>query len=473
MIAGLRPYPAYRDSGVTWLRHVPEHWRIAQTKRHYVIRLGKMLQPAPRSAGDRRVSYLKAKHVQWFAVHATDIGTMWASADEIDEYGVVAGDLLVCEGGEGGRCAVVGQDSGIPKRCIIQNALHRVRPRNRRSGADRSLNDYLQYVMHVIGSTGWLDVLSDKATIAHFTAEKFAALPTPIPPVPEQHAIVRFLEDADRRIRRTIAAKEKRVALLEEQKQAIIHRAVTGQIDVRRGEPYPAYKDSGTAQLGRIPQHWNVVRLGKLIALQTGFPFKSEGFTERAEDPRLLRGVNIAPGRLGWDDTVRWPATEADTARLCEYRLQTGDIVLGMDRPVIRGGTRVAVVTEADVPALLLQRVARIQPGPILRRDFAFLLLSGKPFADYMAPIFTGISVPHLSPEQIKGFTVALPGLGEQDQILKALAPAIRAAQRAEDRATRQIEHMKEYRTRLIADVVTGKLDVREASASLPDATNA
>ena len=121
-----------------------------------------------------------------------------------------------------------------------------------------------------------------------------------------------------------------------------------------------------------MPRHWNVVPLGRLIALQTGFPFKSEGFTQNAEDWRLLRGVNIAPGRLRWEDTVRWSATEAETPPLCDYRVQTGDIVLGMDRPVIQGGTRVAVVKDADVPSLLLQRVARIRPGPKLRRDFAF-----------------------------------------------------------------------------------------------------
>ena len=326
---------------------------------------------------------------------------------------------------------------------------------------------YLTYLHSHLYATR-LNIRSIKQTtgIQNLDVSSYLGEVVAFPPLSEQAAIARFLDHADRRIRRYVLAKQKLIAALEELKRAIIHRAVTGQIDVRTGRPYPAHKSSGAARLGRIPEHWNIVRLGKLIALQTGFPFKSEGFTQNAEDPRLLRGVNIAPGRLRWEDTVRWPATEADTAPLCEYRLRTGDIVLGMDRPVIRGGIRVAVVTEADVPSLLLQRVARIQPGPKLRRDFAFLLLSGQPFANYMAPIFTGISVPHLSPEQIKGFTVALPGLGEQDQILKALAPAIHAAQRAADRATRQIERMHEYRTRLIADVVTGKLDVREA---LPD----
>ena len=86
-----------------------------------------------------------------------------------------------------------------------------------------------------------------------------------------------------------------------------------------------------------------------------------------------------------------------------------------------------------------------------------------------MAPIFTGISVPHLSPEQIRAFTIALPNLDEQDRILGALEQETHATQQAADSAAHQIERIREFRTRLIADVVTGKLDVREAVAALPE----
>ena len=85
--------------------------------------------------------------------------------------------------------------------------------------------------MSSVAATGWFDALNDKATIAHFTREKFSALRTPLPPIPEQAAIVRYLDYADRRIRRYIRAKQKLVTLLEEQKQALIRRAVTRGLD--------------------------------------------------------------------------------------------------------------------------------------------------------------------------------------------------------------------------------------------------
>ena len=92
----------------------------------------------------------------------------------------------------------------------------------------------------------------------------------PLPPPTEQTAIVRFLDHADRRIRRYIRAKERLIALLEEQKQVIIHQAVTGRIDVRTGQPYPAYKPSDVEWLGGMPAHWELVRLKDVAKVQTG-----------------------------------------------------------------------------------------------------------------------------------------------------------------------------------------------------------
>ncbi|WP_459830718.1 restriction endonuclease subunit S, partial [Hydrogenophilus islandicus] len=82
-----------------------------------------------------------------------------------------------------------------------------------------------------------------------------------LPPLPEQTAIVRFLDYMDRLIRRVVHARQWQIKLLEEYRQALIHQAVTGQIDVRRGKPYPAYKDSGVPWLGQVPEHWEVRRL--------------------------------------------------------------------------------------------------------------------------------------------------------------------------------------------------------------------
>ncbi len=221
---GLDASVRMKPSGVEWLGDVPDHWEVAAVKQVYDITLGKMLQNTPSSPDDIPVPYLKALNVQWFKVKDEGSRTMWASPREVKAYGVRRGDLLVCEGGEGGRCAIFkGDEPGY----IIQNALHRVRH------TSRSSNEFLQYVMFAISTTGWFDSTNDKATIAHFTKEKFGRLRIPLPPSPEQRAIVYFLDRATTDIDARISRARRQIELMREYRARLIADAVTGKIDVR------------------------------------------------------------------------------------------------------------------------------------------------------------------------------------------------------------------------------------------------
>ena len=319
-------------------------------------------------------------------------------------------------------------------------------------------------------------LLRSKPYVAHFaqasdgvrveqwdlTISAMRQIPVLIPSRAEQAAIVRFLNWANDRFERTIRAKRKVIALLTEQKQAVIHRAVTSGLDVG-----VSLKPSGAQWIGDIPKHWEVQNLGRAVRLITGFPFASSGFTQAESDIRLVRGINVTPSGLRWNDVVRYKRTPGDG--LDAFALQVGDIVLGMDRPIIGSGVRAATVEEKDTPSLLLQRVARLRPTSRLDARFLLLLLRGRLFAEYMTPIFTGISVPHLSPEQIKSFKVALPPLQKQRRIAEYAVSEAGGLNTAISRLEREIELLREYRTRLVADVVTGKLDVREAASRLLD----
>lgn len=221
---GLDPDVSLKPSGVEWLGDIPEHWEASQVKRHYSIQLGKMLQNTASEPLDTEVAYLKAQHVQWFAVNTDDPPTMWASPRDIVQFGICSGDLLVCEGGEGGRAGLI---KDIAPGHIIQNALHRVRP------LSDSKNEYLQYVMSAIADIGWFEAINNKATIAHFTAEKFGALVIPIPPPLEQTAIVAHLDKLTSDIDAAIAHTRREIELLEEYRTRLIADVVTGKLDVR------------------------------------------------------------------------------------------------------------------------------------------------------------------------------------------------------------------------------------------------
>ena len=445
MIADLKPYPAYKHSGVEWLGDAPAHWEVTAVKTHYSIQLGKMLQNKPNSTGDVEVPYLKAQHVQWFHVRTTDAPKMWASQKDTDQFGVIPGDLLVCEGGEGGRCGILRQKIGG---YIIQNALHRVRPR------EQSRNDFLQYAMSAVAETGWFDALNDKATIAHFTREKFGALKMPHPTLPEQTAIVRFLDHADRRIRRYIRAKQKLIKLLEEQKQAIIHQAVTGQIDVRTGKPYPAYKDSGVEWLGEVPVPWEVRRNGRLFVQrnETGFP----------ELPILEVSLNtgIRIRDFGNSDRKQIMAVRSEYKRAVK-----GDIAYNMMR-MWQGAVGVIPVDGLVSPAYVVARPLKGTES----RYFSALFRTNV----YMAEVDKyshGIVKDRnrLYWEDFKRMPTPYPPPDEQGCIVRYLDKTTDDIDTAVARGRQEIDLIREYRTRLITDVVTGKLDVRSAAARLPD----
>lgn len=201
-----------------------------------------------------------------------------------------------------------------------------------------------------------------------------------------------------------------------------------------------------------------LTKLGLVVDTLAGFAFPSKGFARDPEQYRLLRGVNLKPGRTDWSDVVYWPAGEA--SGLARYELAAGDIVLGMDRPFIGSGTRVARISESDLPAMLLQRVLRLRPSPGTSADFIHLALMSVRFRDYATPDTTGISVPHISEGQVVDFAIPLPSLSEQQTIASHALDDLRGVADMIADAQRLKSLLAERRSTLITDVVTGKKEV-------------
>jgi type I restriction enzyme, S subunit len=218
-----------------------------QAKFMYQLTLGKMLQPEPKTADDRAVAYLRAANVQWHRLDLTDVATMYASEDDIKSLRVQLGDLLVCEGGEVGRAAVFRES--VKGDVIIQNSVHRVRGRNCNS------TRYLGYVLQYIATAGWFDVVCNRATIAHFTVDKFGELLVPCPPPDVQEEVADNLDREVERIDRLVKAKQNLLELLSEKRRALIARAVTRGLN-----PDAPMRESGIEWLGATPAHWQVER---------------------------------------------------------------------------------------------------------------------------------------------------------------------------------------------------------------------
>ena len=254
----------------------------------------------------------------------------------------------------------------------------------------------------------------------------------PLPPLSEQVAIVRFLDHVDLRIRRYIRAKQQLIALLEEQKQAIIHRAVTRGLDFN-----VRLKPSGVELLGDVPEHWEVQRLKWVTRLQRGydlpaerripgpFPVVSSGGLIDTHSEAKCVGPGVVMGRYGSTDAVFY--VEHDF-----WPHNTSLFVTDFQN---------------NIPKWCYHLL-----GSITKADHA-----GKS------------AVPGVDRKDLFQIVVAVPPADEQLEIVRSIAADSQHLTNAISAAQRGVDLVREYRTRLIADVVTGKLDVREVAAGLPD----
>ena len=291
--------------------------------------------------------------------------------------------------------------------------------------------------------------------------EHFRMIQSCIPPLPEQAAIVRYLDYTVERIRRCIVAKQRLIRLLEEEKQAVINRAVT-----RGQDPNVSLKPSGVEWLGNIPAHWKVRRLGQ-IATKFGSGITPRGGSTVYQEFGIpfLRSQNIHFDGLRLRDVAR--ITPSLHRQLSGSHVKPSDVLLNITGASIG---RVCSVPDDFAECNVNQHVCIIRP--IQSRLLPKLLAAFLSIPMMQLEIQfeqTGASREGLTLQSIRNFRIIVPPLPEQTAIVAYLDKASADIDTAIRRTLRQIELLQEYHRRLIADVVTGKLDVRGASARSPE----
>ena len=463
MVAELKPYPGYKDSGVEWLGAVPAHWEVRQLGR--IGRFFKGNGGTKEDDAEHGVPCIRYgdlyTHHRFFITESRAYvapGTVAAVYTPL-RYG----DVLFAGSGETideiGKSAV----NMIPGRACCGGDVIIFRPTIEVEAR------FLGYATDCRQAASQKACMGRGITVMHIYGSELKYMTVALPPVAEQASIVRFLDQVDRRIRRYIRAKQKLIALLEEQKRAIIHEAVTGQIDVRTGRPYPAYKDSGVEWLGRVPAHWQVAQLRRVSVDRCDGPFgsglKSSHYTEGGV--RVVRLQNIGHGEFRDSDAAF--IAQSHYATLGDHSVIRGDILvagLGDDnhppgRACVAPGRIGAAMVKADCFRF---RPDRDQVEP----QFAALHLTATAVAA-SAVLSTGATRSRTNLQNTSARVVGIPTLREQGLVVGFVSRATSGICAAQEVAKREIAAFGEYRTRLIADVVTGKVDVRKAAAGLPE----
>jgi type I restriction enzyme, S subunit len=457
MIDGLKPYPAYRDSGVPWLGAVPGHWELQKLKR--VVSFSGGGTPSKANAQFWRGA------IPWVSPKDMTQTRIVDSRDHITEEAVASSATSVVT--PGALLMVV--RSGILRRTIpvgintVDVALNQdMKALRSRTGVIRS--EYLLALVQGNEAALILEWTKQGATVESIEHELLANSPIPLPPLSEQAAIVRFLDHADRRVRRYIRAKQRLIKLLEEQKQAIIHRAVTRGLD-----PKVRLKPSGVEWLGDVPEHWDQVALGRCLRrIEQGWsPVAAEG--EIAEDQWAV--LTLSSVRRGMFIASAIKPIPASATIPQGIAINDGDLLL------TRSNTRdlvgdVCLVKGARPKTIICDLIYRLTPA-LARFDPRFLMYQvlspfGRIQIESDARGSSG-TMPKIAQRHIRAWRVLVPPLDEQRSIVCRIESSAVTINDAQKRAQAEIDLLREYRTRLIADVVTGKLDVREATAALPE----
>jgi type I restriction enzyme, S subunit len=441
MINGLQPYPEYKESGLPWVGTMPAHWLQRRMKFLFRERVQKGFPDEPLLAATQTKGVVRKEEYEARTVTAQKDFHLLKLVEPADF--VIS--LRSFEGGiEVAHC-----------RGIISPAYTILAPRPE---ARRT------YFTWFFKSPNFIQSLSLFVTGIregqNIDYERLSRAYMPLPPDDEQEVIGRFLDHANGRIERAIRAKKKLIALLNEQKEFITDRAVTRGI-----EATVPLKPSGVPCLGDIPKHWEAVPLKGICTIQSGVTLGKVYIGEHLTELPYLRVANVQAGRLDLSTvkTLRLPSGEATRSML-----QKGDVLMteGGDPDKLGRG---CVWTGEISPCIHQNHVFAVRPArDRLRPHFlASLLASRYAKLYFLRSAKQTTNLASTSKTTIGQFRALLPSVDEQDAVLRGLEAELKPVTTAIHRAEREIELLREYRGRLIADVVTGKLDVRAVTRHL------
>lgn len=457
MIADLKPYTEYKESGLPWLESVPTHWELRRLRHLIKGRLTYGANAAARFTKSSWPRYIRITDFRADGSLRTDTFRSLPPSVARD-YMVEPGDILLARSGATvGKAFLVVELTGA---ACHAGYLIRARP----NGSLVSPGFLFAFTQSSAFSA-WKDSTFNTATIQNIGADKYANLVVPVPPPEEQVAIVRFLEWANGRLERAVRAKRNVVALLNERRQAIIQRAVTCGLNAS-----VRTKPSGIPWLGDVPEHWGPPTKLKYISSLKGRlgwqGLKASEYTEVG--PYVVSSAHFKNQRIIWDQCPHVTQRRYDMDS--NIQLSEGDILLMKDGAAMG---KLAFVDHLPDAACLNSHVLLFRPKVVGSRKtydpaYMFYFMLSAPFQHYVQVNGTGATFLGISQWALANYKVCLPPVDEQHEIARWVDTETDGLNKAISIVETQISLLRGYRTRLGTDVVTGKLDVRKAAVRLP-----
>lgn len=451
MSDNLRPYSEYKASGVEWLGDIPVHWDVYPHRSIFTDIIERGYPDAEMLSVTISQGIIRQARLLANSSKKDSSNTDKSKYKLVSEGDIAYNKMRAWQGAIG-----VSDYKGI-----ISPAYIIVRLRENQNYAK-----YFHYLfrtpLFTTEAERWsYGITSDQWSLRY---SEFKQIYSPLPPPDEQDAIVRFLDGAEKRIRRYIRAKQKLIKLLNEQKQAIIQQAVTRGLN-----PDAPMKDSGVEWLGRIPEHWDVRRVRTLVkSIEQGISPDSSSYLADENSWGVLKSGCANRGVFRETEHKRLPDGFPIDSNIVVH---LGDVIISRasGSPALVGST--ARVRDLSYNLILSDKTFRPVFQQPLIADFIVYSMNTR---YYRIQVEQGISgaeglANNLPVSELKDFRIAIPPVDEATEIVRKLDRDLPMIDKALDESQGQIDLIQEYRTRLIADVVTGKVDVRGVAFEMPE----
>jgi type I restriction enzyme S subunit len=436
-----------KDSGGEWIGEVPEEWEIGKIGFFYNIQLGKMLQPNQLKSTDTFKQYLCAANIDENGLNFDTIKEMWIPIQDKDTYLLKKGDLLVVEGGDVGLSAIF---NGEIEDCYFQNALHRVR--NKKNASNEYLLNWLLFLKNI----GYIDLICNKATIAHFTKEKFVNTLIVLPPLNIQNTIVSHISNKTSKIDSLIADLTAQIEKIKEYRQAIISEAVTKGLNKNA-----KMKDSGVEWIGEVPEKWEISKMKYKAKLYTGTSIsdddKSLYLDETFEYPYISsKDIDTETKTINYENGMRTPKEKVEFK--IAYKNSTLLCVEGGS-----AGKKIALLTN-DVS--FVNKLCCFNATTNIESKYLFYYLQTKNFSDEFILNISGL-ISGVSIKRLMNFVLPCPLLSTQVTIINYLDSKISKIDSLTTDLTAQIEKLKEFRQSIVSEAVTGRIMIMEKQTNV------
>ena len=436
----MRHYSSYKNSGLSFIQKIPEYWDVKKAKYFF--------QEIDNRSQTGEEELLSVSHITGVTPRSEKNVTMFMAESYEGSKLCIPDDLVINI-----MWAWMGA-LGVAKQAGIVSPSYGVYRQRNPNDFNSAYLDYLVRIPEYIAEYHCRSK-GIRSSRLRMYSEDFFQIPIICPPLDEQKAIVKYINQKLAEIDQFISYKRRLIELLNEQKTVLTNQAVTQGLD-----PTVSMKPSGIDWLGDIPTHWEASPLKYLAEIQTGITL-GQKYTEISLATRpYLRVANVQDGYFDLSEVKTIDVPESE---IHKSTLQKGDVLVteGGDFDKLGRG----YVWEEKLKDCLHQNhifALRTDKSRLNPYFLASLLssLHGRQYFIYTSKQTTNLASTNSS--TLKSFSILLPPLKEQNRILEFICTESQPIDRAITQAEKEIELIQEYRTTLISDAVTGKIDVRD-----------